>query len=638
MRFKLTILLLTLNVALFGLIFYIDKVRSTRSLYDSDTRLILDPLFLQGLDKIEIASSNSDIRWEFDKEGAQTWLVRSPIHWKANPYAIQQLLFQLKTLAWESRFPVSQLPQAGQSLESYDLEAPPLRITLHNGASSLPLQLGAPTEIGNRLYMMSPDGEYILVISRGLLEILQREMESFLDKRIFGLGIEESRVIQIQDRSASNVRVRLERGREGWRFISPIEAPGDTERVEAMIREWQGMEVEWAEERPVLDPGLEGNAIRLTFEGLNERETLILAPTALEGETFHLAKREAYGAVFKVGAEHVERLQNAQEELREKRILHQHAADWTSLKIEFGELSTTLQQLESGEWQVLYTSPGEGLRTLPADSKAIEEVRTLVRTMEAVRFVSDAPSENDLIRYGLDQPQRRISLRKASGAGIELRIGGVSSEGEGTLLYGTTTESASVFLLRPHILAGLPLDPLHYRERTIFSLPDPAGLADIRLLERASGADLLSGEVPPEAGTLASIRETLSAYLHAVEVESYLDSFFSDPLRAGGDRLIEWPWLLEADVTHSQASTTAEGTEQKVRFHISRRLGGTTQYIGDPASGLVGKLPVDIIECLDPLLVRFPENPGPPPETGEPASATEPEKGEQAVIESNPAP
>ena len=341
--------------------------------------------------------------------------------------------------------------------------------------------------------MLSPDGDFIQVIARGLVEMLQRDMREFLDQRIFGLGIEESRVIQIQDRSASNVRVRLERKETGWRFVSPIEAPADTERVEALIAEWQGMEADRFDPAGALDPALEGNALRLTFEGLNERETLILAQADnAEATADYLAKREAYGAVFRVQAAHVERLQRVQDNLREKRILHRHASDWTSLKVEFGGRSTTLQQLENGEWQVLYTEEEGALRTLPADQERVGELSDLLRTMEAVKFVSDAPSETDLERYGLATPQRRLSLRKASGETVSLLIGGVSSEEEGTLFYAATNQSASVFLLRPHILARIPLNPWYYRDRTLQVLPDRAVVTHIRLIETEKGSDLLA--------------------------------------------------------------------------------------------------------------------------------------------------
>ncbi|MEX0324798.1 MAG: DUF4340 domain-containing protein [Puniceicoccaceae bacterium] len=621
MRYKLTVLLIVLNLALFSLIFYIDRVQSTRSVFESTSRLILDRSFVQGIDKVRITSTASGTEWQLQQAGDNRWDVISPIHWKANPYAIQQLLFQLKGLSWESRFPVDDLASAGQSLESYNLAAPPLEIELSSGTNSVRLAIGAPTEIGNRLYMMAPDGKFILVISRGIMELLQREMDVFLDRRIFGLGMEESRVIQVQDRSASNVRVRLERDETGWNFVSPIEAAADPERVQAMIAEWQTIEAEGFE--MMENPGLEmnSNAVQLTFEGLNERETLVLAPPAGVTGTpvYFLAKRDAYDAIFKVDAAEVDALRTAQEVLREKRMLNRHADDWTSLSIAFGDLTTTLQQLENGSWQVLNTDTSGALNAKTADPETIGKVKALLRNMEAVRFVSDAPSENDLVRYGLDDPQRTITLRKASGQSVVFNVGGISREDEGTLLYANTSQSASVFVVRPHLLADLPLDASYYWDRTLFTLPETADILDVQLVSRDS-----SEPVPLQEAAVA----TLTGYMRNVRVARFLDEPFSDPLQLGDSRTIDWTYALEATVDFG-ASPTLE--VETLQFLVSSRLGGSTQYLARAETGEIGTLPAEVIEALDSALATFPDDPGGAPD--EPVFIEEPVEPEETVPE-----
>jgi hypothetical protein len=618
MRYKLTVLLIVLNLALFSLIFYIDRVQSTRSVFESSSRLILDPSFVQGLDKVRITSTAAGTEWQLEQGEDANWDVVAPIHWKANPYAVQQLLFQLKSLSWESRFPVRDLGEAGQSLESYNLENPPLRIELFNGETSETLLLGAPTEIGNRLYTMSLDGKFVLVISRGLMEMLQRDMDAFLDRRIFGISMEESRIIQIQDRAASNVRVRLERAEAGWEFVSPIEAEADGERVQAMISDWQSTDAEGFDVNETAGLEMDSNAIQLTFEGLNSRETLVLAPPAGEPEaTYYLAKRDVYDSVFKVNALQVDELRKAQEALREKRVLNRHAEDWTSLEIQFGDLTTILQQLETGDWQVLSTDESGALKSHPADLGEVDQIKELLRTMEAVRFVSDAPSENDLIRFGLDEPQRTITLRTASGQAVVFTIGGVSREDESTLLYATTDQSGSVFVIRPHILAKFPLNPLHYRDRTLFRLPESTTVTAVLLTDAASGDPLPLDE---------ALESALGSYISEVKVNRFLDKPFADPIPLGEDRQVDWPYRLIALVAYPSPATEGPDTYE---FHISIRLGGTIQYIGDPQSGLVGTLPIDLIEALDPILATFPEDPGEAPDDPEfmeePAPAPEAE-------------
>ncbi|MGA1205466.1 MAG: DUF4340 domain-containing protein [Opitutales bacterium] len=603
MRYKLTVLLAILNLAVFCLIFYVDRAQSTRNLFESSSRLILDPAFVQGLDQIIISSSRTGETWTMQRTSESAWDVTDPVHWKANPFAVQQLIFQLKALAWESRFPADSLEPAGQSLETYDLEEPPLRVVLDNGSETMTLRFGAPTEIGNRLYTMSPDNNYILVTSRGLLDILQKGKDNFLDYRIFGLETEESRVIQIQDRTASNVRVRMERDARGWRFVSPIEADADDDRVQALLSRWQNLQGRGFARPATEESKLETDAMRLTFESLNARETLSFS-TADAAGGFYQARLEGYEAVFQVEAAAVEALRRTQDSLREKRILRRHSENWTSLKIKFGNTLTTLQQLENGEWQILNTNPEGELLSQPADPRVVEDVRSLLKTMEAVEFVSDAPSETDLGRFGLNSPQRIIALQKPDGKTVELSIGGVNRENTQALLYARTNEMSSVFLLRPHVLANLPLNPMHYRERSLRSLPATAEVTRIVLIKRESGQEVLLDErSTPEAWA------SMMGYLRDVEVDRYLRNPFADPLQLDTQTLVEWPFLLQATISYPQGGPVAQ---QEWIFHLTSRLGGRAQYIGDADSGLIGILPVDIIEKLDPFLADFPEDPGQP--------------------------
>jgi hypothetical protein len=613
MRFKLTILLLALNAALAGFIFYLDKSQSTRSLQDASSRLILNADFVQGLDRLQIISKGISQPWELRKSESG-WTVASPITWKANPYAVEQLLFQLRRLAWESRFPVSELADSRQTLASYNLEDPPIQLVLGAGTVSLTLALGSPTEIGNRLYLMSPNSDFIHVVPRGLLDSLNRDLEAFLDRRIFSLAAEETRAIQIQDRSASNVRVRLERQEQRWRFVSPIETAADPERVRTLLREWQGLEVTKFEPDLEIPLAMDGSSIRLTLEGLGDRETLILTRPANDADEglYYLARREAFPAVFRVDQELVTELRSAQENLRERRILANTGSDWTSLKLQFGTLGLTLQQLENGAWQVLYTDSDGQLRTLPASKDTVSDLQRTLQDLEAERFITDAPSEADLVRFGLTEPQRRLTIRAGNRRDLELLVGGLYPGEERTLLYATTDRSDSVFLIRPYILSVLSLDPFAYRERTIRSLPESASIRELVFIHRASGLPQDLPEMEPgETGSDSSPRAALQSIVRSTRVERFLNKPFADPVPLGDGREIAWPYLLEASI---QFPSSPEDATEIVRLYLSERLGGTTQYIGDPESGLVGTLSPDLIEQLDPLFADFPEAPVLPPE------------------------
>lgn len=607
MRLKLTFLLLALNIALGGYLFYFDKEQSTRSLLDATTRLILNPEFVSNLDRIEIDGTGLSAPWTLER-GETGWRATSPYEWRANPYALEHLFFQLRQLSWESRFSIRDLRNSGRSLESYDLADPPVQIRLQQNGISQSLLLGAPTEIGQRLYLMSPDGEFIYVVPRAILDVLRKDLEHLLDRRIFGLSTESIRAVQVQDRSRSNVRVRLERTGNRWEFVSPIATAADPERVESMLQEWTQLEVASFMEGASGVSEIDGDAMRLTFEGMGQRETLVLSPPTDSGDggADYIGRREAFPIRFRIRAEQVETLKRLQDNLRERRVLAAYSEDWSSLEIHFGDLGLTLQQLENGGWQVLYKDEQGELRTLPADPAAVDQLRSLMRTMEVQSFVSDAPSEGDLERFGLANPQRRLVLRNAAGSLVEFRIGDIPENGE-TLLYARTNQSSSVFLVRPHVLAALSLDPYAYRERTIRKLPPSVGLESLTLVHRPTGSVLLQEDQLNEREAVILAR--LKSYLRLTRVERFLTKPFADPLPLDADRQLDWPYRIEA--SRSFASSGSQ-EQAPLELFLSERLGGSTQYVGDPESGLVGILPAELVELLDPVLTEFPTPPEPP--------------------------
>ena len=103
MRLKLTILLLVLNAALFGLIYYMEKSPSEFARYDA---LVFQAGVVENAARIEIRSNVLNQAWVMERE-TDGWSVSEPINWPANPYAATRILNQLQFLEKQARFPES---------------------------------------------------------------------------------------------------------------------------------------------------------------------------------------------------------------------------------------------------------------------------------------------------------------------------------------------------------------------------------------------------------------------------------------------------------------------------------------------------------------------------------------------------
>jgi hypothetical protein len=600
MRLKLTIVLLLLNGFLFALIWILDHESTTRRLHEAGSQRVIETPFLQNLERIEIRTDDGAPPRVLEKTG-DVWVVREPVHWRANPFALEQLVFQLLSLEWESRFAVDDLKASGQTIADYGLAEPAAHLVLRSNETTKTLLLGDPTEIGGRLYMLAPDGAQILVISKDLARSLQSATSSFSDSSVFAFSTEEIRSIQVRDRALGNVRVRLTRSGDDWAFVSPIEAPADPRQVRTFLDYWTSLSAERLRPRGTNGTAVGDDSVQLTLEGFNSREVLTILGSDEGGRE---ATHSDFEAIFTVPSARVLDLRQMQALLREKRLFHTLKDSWNSLEVSSPTANLSLQQLETGGWQVLHTNAEGNLLSHPAETAVVTEINEQLNLIEAVRFVSDAPSDEDLVRYGLQDPQRRIRLRNAEGQFVELKLGAVVP-GD-SLFYARLTNSNAVFLVRPQLLAIFPLDPLSYRMREIRSLPETVRIERIQLFaEPAQTASAAVVLLDSSAGNLSSRDEAILAQLkdwfRTLRVARYLDRPFTRPLALDEDTFVPWTFRVEADLSGT--------TPDRQVIYLSRRLGGSVQYLADPLSNTVAFLPISLIQALEPLLQELPQEP-----------------------------
>jgi len=613
MRLKLTLLLILLNIALFGFLYYLEKSRSASAGYADADRLVLDPSFTRNVDTIRLSSALIDDDWVFSRKTSENWLIESPVGWKANRYAVEKLLNQLQFLRWDTRFSLEEMRRVQQGLETYGLAPANAELVLESGSQSITLTIGTATEIGNRLYILDPDGQHILVVHRELLTSITQNLEDFLEYQLTDIPPFEASALQIQARSQGNLRTRISKENGHWLYDSPISAPADGDAVQATLDQiYQLMAGEFFLSEPE-STGLERPFLRLTVEGMNRRETILLGnlvdPSDPNSPRF--AKRERFPAVFTLNTGMLSALEKAQETLRERRFLRPLGSDWTSIEIRMGSRNLTLQRLENGQWQVLFTNETGVLQTLAADRAEVEALIDRLRQLEATRFASDAPSELDLERFGFNDPQRTVRIQTAGGETVRMRVGSLAADEP--QIYVDTDRSSTVYLVRPLILSDLSMDPLHYRDRLLRSLPESATIKEVRWTERETPESPLRSKVASE------IPVELHNFLSQTRVERYLNLPFSDPLRLDRNRRIAWQYALEMDFR-----TSASAPVSTIRFLATERLGGNRQFAVLSGEQTVFNLPESVIRILESWTERlFPEEPQsphipPPPAPHEP--------------------
>lgn len=643
MRTKVTLILVFLNVALFFFIFKFERGwRTEQASLEARRRVLgagtadIRSIHISGPGVTAINLTRQD----------DNWSLTEPIEWPANPHAVSRIINELQFLEHETSFSVADLEKNNQSLADYGLEQPRLTLTFTTGSNAggesqaadntVTLGIGDETKVGNRLYILSPDGNRVHVVNLSLARSLIVPVEDLRADTIFSIPVFEARSLNLQ--TAANLRVRIRREGNRWAFEAPIIARASKTAVELSINALNSLRV-----RSFVPPGSvesspAGNpSLRITLEGNNRRETLILGheigTTAItEGATTTTgsaatkpdvefnAMLEGKSTLFTVSlpAALVDALRNAQVVLREAKVLDFDASAVTAIVLNApNQPELTLQQLETttatpvagSTWQIVRRDTQQGPQTQPADAKKVQQLIEQLRQLSALKFVSDAPSEADLENWGFNRPEREITLSLGSGdtaSPVKLQIG-LPTNREGNV-YARLGNARFVYQIDGAILDETNPAPLAYRQRLLRELPAAARFSEFTITDLSDGTEVIKKSLATTLeGDDAKPVEILLTHLRNLRAKRFVQDGFPTTLSVDGtDR----PWRYQLDATIILPGGSGEQTEAMTLF-FSDRLGGDIQFAGSPDLGAVFEIEQPLLDALWQLTYGD-KDPGPP--------------------------
>lgn len=366
MRLKLTLILVLLNLAAFAYILRLDTRQDAESNWQEQNRLVLPPGLAENAQELRLESASLAQPWVLEQD-ASGWNMRSPMQWPANPFAVERILRQLAFLQWKTSFSRAEVEKmGGNGLAAYGLAPARAVLTIRNGGQSTRLEIGEPTEVGQQLYVLSPDGARVCVVPRDLLTSLSQNLDALLNRQVLGIPSVEVRALNLQNGATGAARTQLERVEQSWRFLAPVQASADNGLVQAALEGLATTEIAGFVEAGASSQVLGVPSLRITFVGNNRRETLIIGgavpvdPLRPEAPAQVYAKYEDRAPLFTLARAPLEPFFKAQESLRETRFLAAAVPQLSSIEIRQGDLTTSLQKVESGGWQVLSAVTGGG--------------------------------------------------------------------------------------------------------------------------------------------------------------------------------------------------------------------------------------------------------------------------------------
>ncbi|MBX3751116.1 MAG: DUF4340 domain-containing protein [Opitutaceae bacterium] len=627
MRTKVTLVLVFLNVALFFFIFKFERGWRTERASLEARRRVLGP---ETADIRALRIDGPGLTPVALKRTGGDWALTEPLEWPANPHAVTRIVNELQFLEHESSFSVRDLEQSGQSLVDYGLANPRMVVTFTSGGEGgreVTLRLGDETKAGNLLYILSPDGQRVHVVNLSLARSLALPVEELRADTIFSIPYFEARSLTLQN--PANLRVRLRReGGNRWAFEAPIIARANKVATELAINALNTLRV-----RSFTPPGAAPSlgaapALRITLEGNNRRETLVLgaelgttaiAEGATGGGAAHpdiefSATLEGKSAAFTVAfpGHLLDLLRNAQETLRESRILEFEPAAVTGVTLGAPNQPELILQRDSAApvdapWQLVRRDPAQGPQTQPADPAAVQRLLEQLSALAAAKFQSDAPSDADLENWGFNQPEREITLTVATSPNatrtLKLQIG-VTTPRDGRA-YARLAGERFIYAVAPAILDEATVSPLAYRARLLRELPATATITALRITDRQNGAVVVERNLAdaPADPALAG----LAAQLRTVRARRFVADGFAEPNMVGGE---ERPWRYQVDATVALPAGTGTQTETET-WHFTERVAGTLQLGGSERFAATFELEQPLLDALWRVIYAD-RDPGPP--------------------------
>jgi hypothetical protein len=651
MRLKFTFFLLALNVIAFGLIVYLGKRAqqiepNMGGLSGQIGREVIEA------DRIELSGQGLDAPRILRRKGS-TWSISEPMQWAANYFAVNRILNQLQFLEEEASFSVAEIEKTGQSLADYGLEEPLIELTIAEGEEAITLSIGTLTEIGNNVYLLGPNREDIFVVSRKVIDGLLIDLGDLRTREIFDIPVFEVEALSLQVKSPASavngdLKVRLARSSTGWNFEAPLAAQANPALVSNTINTLTAAKVGRFIEQEAIDPvlqGLESPFMRVTIQGNKRRQTLLIGnPDNLAPEgAAYFAKLEDNPTVFTVGAKAFDELREAQEALRERNFMKFDQSALTAINISENERQIRLQRIETGNWQVIESSTDADIQPRRADPEIMDRLIKELSSLRATGFAQDAPSTADLERLGFNQPRRAVILTTNNEASDTLLLAHPTTENQ--KLFAKNNRNEFIYEVeRRTTIELLPLNSLHYRNRTLETLPEAAVITAIKLENLASNETIFEHTLGNDGiqwgNALSELDKTQrTPILQLIEnirkfgVKSYLkDGYTEDGYQLDAEKSIPWLYRLSAEISLPGGETQRTDSRSYV---FTKRHSGTIQVGGSALHNSIFEIPQSTLDALYELTDTMqipPEMKGEPVSTPEaPAPVGEPQPASQDI-------
>jgi len=464
MKFRGTLWLILIFV---GLVLYLALVEvPTKEKKDEEESRSKQALQfkLEEVEALDLIRSSGTIRIQRNPKNSR-WNITAPLAVPGEDGVINQLLLVL-----EGARITRVVDEAPKNLSDFGLQDPPIQIELRfKSGKPKTLLVGDSSPLGHDTYIKLKDEKRVFL--------------SFLDKNQLKPSLNDLRSKALLDfvtRDVTTVDLRFNKDTqrfvkkgENWKLTAPVKAQGDADEISNFLNNIRTERIEtFVSETPEeLGPlGLDPPLIALEIQAEKAKQSWTLKIGKPYDDHSYYAQRGQPENVVTVSNSLVETLSKNPLSFMEKSLVSFKDADITAIESRDGKTTVHVIRDSSnlGRWKFKNKENGT------VDSAT---VNTLLLDLQEARIQKFAPSKQ-LKLFGLDAPQKELTVLKKDGSQETLRLGNTDKNKQHSFV--TRSVDQSVFQLDTDTVKKVFRSREDFKDKKLLKF-DPEQVARIRI-------------------------------------------------------------------------------------------------------------------------------------------------------------
>ena len=397
---------------------------------------------------------------ELKRLGADEWQVTAPINTKGDSPAVSDFLSFLNNLTF-----TRVVEESPKNLSTFGLDTPNLKVILSmNDGKTKGIRVGENHPMGNKVYLAQLNGERVLTadITRDRLD---QKVYDLRDKTILDFKTPQINKIElIRDKKT----LTLKKNEHSWQLIEEeTTTKGNESEITNLLNTIQTARIEqFVEEQPeqLASYGLNNSklTVKLTTLKANEPLTLFIGEKSEHG---FYAKTLSKKNIFVINQSLFDALNNRQlVDFLNKSLVEFNDDDLSkvTLRMDDSRVDLIRDKKDLQKWTMV--KPVD----MKANTATINSLLFDLKNSRIVKFIKTNAKNSKM--FGMEQPEKEISLTYKNGGTWTLKLGGQTSNADH--YFAQRSDEETVFTLQKSSIESIFRSLYDLKDRTVLEFDD----------------------------------------------------------------------------------------------------------------------------------------------------------------------